>query len=161
MSVAIAVRTASDPFEIMVHQPAQLEGEWDALKWEFWLRERDLTPAVRNLAQHGLMYGVIGGKNRFVIAPEHRVLTMEMFDGLLEVLQTEWPQMRVELDFSQPSEDVPMLRKQARRVRAEDRARELILADPVIAPLVARFDAQLVDMDMKEAPTIQQAQAID
>jgi len=145
--------SADDPFVIMAYPPASLTGQWTVDKWEYWLREREISPAVRNLAQHGVMYGQIGGQdNQFVIAPEHRVLTLELVDGLLEALQGEWPNTKIQLEFAEPADVVPMRRKQIRRVQAEARARELIQADPVIAPLIAQLGATLVEMELREQP---------
>jgi len=135
----------------MAYPVADLHGDWTPEKWEFWLRERDLTLAVRNLAQHGLMMGCIGSALRFVIAPEHRVLTLEMLDGLQRALQHEWPNSTLEVDFSTPHGSTPVERKQQRRLQAEARAREWVLADPVIAPLVQHFGAQLIDLELKES----------
>ena len=139
-----------DPAQLLQHPLVDLVGDWDSIKWEYWLRERELSPAARNLAQHGVLVGTIGGEAVFKIAPEHRVLAVELFDGLQTALSTEWPQHTVRLVFEQPEQLLPMQMKQARYEAATLRARELVLADAVIAPLMQVLDAQIVEFELKD-----------
>jgi len=142
------------PFEILAHPRAELLGEWSAEKWEYWLRERAQTGALSggelSLGQHGLMRGEIGGKIEFVIAAEHRVLTSQMLDGLLAALKADWPQTQLEIVQATPIEVTPVKRKEARIVQAEIRARELLVSDPAIEPLMKLFDGEVVELEMKE-----------
>ncbi|MDE2419583.1 MAG: DNA polymerase III subunit gamma/tau [Gammaproteobacteria bacterium] len=143
------------PFEILAHPYAELSGDWTAEKWEYWLRERAqagvLSGGELSLGQHGLMRGEIGGKVEFVIAAEHRVLTSQMLDGLLAALKADWPKTQLEIVHATPIEITPVKRKEARIVQAEVRARELLVSDPAIEPLMKLFDAEVVELEMKEA----------
>jgi DNA polymerase-3 subunit gamma/tau len=153
-NVTYADDSAKTPFEILAHPYAELSGEWTAEKWEFWLRERAQSGALSggelSLGQHGLMRGEIGGKGEFVIAFEHKVLTSQMLEGLLAALKTDWPQTQLEIVQATPIEVTPVKRKEARIAKAEVRAHELLLSDPAIEPLVRLFDAEIVELEMKE-----------
>jgi DNA polymerase-3 subunit gamma/tau len=154
-NVTYADDSTKTPFEILAHPYAELSGEWTAEKWEFWLRERAQTGALSggelSLGQHGLMRGEIGGKVEFVIAFEHKVLTSQMLEGLLAALKTDWPHTQLEIVQATPIEVTPVKRKEARIAKAEVRAHELLLSDPAIEPLVRLFDAEIVELVMKES----------
>lgn len=154
-NIAYGDDSTKTPFEILAHPYAELSGEWSAEKWEYWLRERAqagvLSGGELSLGQHGLMRGEIGGKIEFVIAPEHRVLTSQMLDGLLAALKADWPQTQLEIVQATPIEITPVKRKEARIGQAEVRARELLVSDPAIEPLMKLFDAEVVELEMKEA----------
>ncbi|WP_410209132.1 DNA polymerase III subunit gamma/tau [Aquirhabdus sp.] len=143
-----------NPFEILAHPVAELSGEWTAEKWEYWLRERALVGklfgGVLSLGQHGLMRGAIGGAIEFVIAAEHRVLTAEMRHGLLEALKEDWPQTQLEIINVTPDEITPVQRKELRIKQAQIKARELLVIDPVVAPLLTEFEGEIIELVMKE-----------
>ena len=143
-----------NPFEILAHPVAELSGEWTAEKWEYWLRERALVGklfgGVLSLGQHGLMRGAIGGAIEFVIAAEHRVLTAEMRHGLLEALKEDWPQTQLEITNVTPDEITPVQRKELRIKQAQIKARELLVIDPVVAPLLTEFEGEIIELVMKE-----------
>ena len=147
---AVQVDAPLDPVQLMRHPAAELVGAWDSIKWEYWLRERDLSPAVRNLAQHGVLSGQIGGQALFQIAPEHRVLAVELFDGLQTAFAADWPNAELTLQFEPPAQPLPMQMKQQRYEAATARARELVLSDTVIAPLMQVLDAQIIEFELKD-----------
>ena len=145
------VVTELDPVQLLQHPIVDLVGEWDSIKWEYWLRERELTPAVRNLAQHGVVCGQIGGQALFQIASEHRLLAVELFDGLQSAFAVDWPNTELTLQFELSATALlPMQMKQARYEAATARARELVLSDAVIAPLMQVLDAQIVEFELKD-----------
>jgi hypothetical protein len=45
------------PQDILKLREQVLEGEWNLEKWEYWFRTSQLSPAVQELAQHGVMQG--------------------------------------------------------------------------------------------------------
>jgi DNA polymerase-3 subunit gamma/tau len=55
------------PQEILKLSAEVLDGEWTLEKWEYWFRNSQLSPAVQELAQHGLMSGQIDGLCTFTI----------------------------------------------------------------------------------------------
>jgi len=147
---AVQVDAPLDPVQLMQHPAAEVVGSWDSIKWEYWLRERDLSPAVRNLAQHGVLSGQIDGQAVFQIAPEHQVLAVELFDGLQVAFAKDWPDAELTLQFEQPQQPLPMQMKQRRYEVATARARELVLSDAVIAPLMQVLDAQIIEFELKD-----------
>ena len=154
---SVVATDSQTPFELLAHPVAELTGEWTAEKWEYWLRERALVGVlfggVLSLGQHGIMRGVIGGKVEFVIAAEHHVLTSQMRDGLIEALKADWPETILEITLATPTEITPVHRKESRLKLAQARAHELLISDPVIAPFMAQFDGEVVELAMKEGLT--------
>ena len=153
----VTAKGAQTPFELLAHPVADLAGEWTAEKWEYWLRERALTGVlvggVLSLGQHGIMRGLIGGHSEFVIASEHHVLTSQMRDGLIEALKADWPETILDITHAVPTEITPVHRKEARLKLAQARAHELLITDPVIAPFMAQFEGEVVELVMKEGLT--------
>ena len=133
-----------------MHPYAELRGEWTLEKWEYWLRDRPLNPAVRNLAQHGLMVGTIGQDNTFRISPEHRVIANQSLDGLLAALKQDWPMLTLRLELTAPEGELPLHRKQQRREHAEAVARHQVLHDPLLLPLFEVLDAELLSLKLRE-----------
>lgn len=138
------------PQQILQHHSVELTGTWDIEKWECWLREAEISPAIRNLAQHGLIRGTVGQASTFVISPEHRLLATELFEGLELALQQHWPACRVELVFESIAEPLPLQLKAIRREKALQQADYLLRQEPVIQPLIERFAANLTNITLKE-----------
>ncbi len=67
------------PQEILKLSAEVLDGEWTLEKWEYWFRNSQLSPAVQELAQHGLMSGQIDGLCTFTIP--------QQYEGMLSQLQ--------------------------------------------------------------------------
>lgn len=138
------------PQQILQHRAVELTGTWDIEKWECWLREAAISPAIRNLAQHGLMRGEIGQSAAFVISPEHRLMATELFDGLIAALKHQWPECDAELVFEHIDEPLPLQLKAIRREKALQQADHLLRQEPVIQPLIAKFEASLTNVSFKE-----------
>ncbi|RYY79074.1 MAG: DNA polymerase III subunit gamma/tau [Moraxellaceae bacterium] len=138
------------PQQILQHSSVELTGQWNIEKWECWLREADISPAIRNLAQHGLIRGEIGQAATFLISPQHRLLATELFDGLILALKQQWPTGSVELVFESIHEPLPLQLKEIRREKALQQADYLLRQEPVIQPLIERFAASLTSISLKE-----------
>lgn len=138
------------PQQVLQHKIVELSGHWDIEKWECWLRETDLSPGVRNLAQHGLMQGQIGQQHRFVIAPEHRLMATELMEGLSAALKNQWPDSQIELTFSSIDQPLPLELKQLRYEQALQQADYLMRHEPVIQQLIQQFDASLQEISLKD-----------
>lgn len=138
------------PQQILQHRAVELTGAWDIEKWECWLREAAISPAIRNLAQHGLMRGEIGQSAAFVISPEHRLMATELFDGLIAALKQQWPECNAELVFEHIDEPLPLELKAIRCEKALQQADHLLRQEPVIQPLIAKFEASLTNVSFKE-----------
>jgi DNA polymerase-3 subunit gamma/tau len=138
------------PQQILRHKHVELVGEWNIEKWECWLREAPLNMAQRNLAQHGLMLGEIGGQSTFVIEESHHLMAKEFIDGLVDVLKQQWPDCKVELNFQTISEPTPLLLKDIRAAQALQQADMLLKKEPVVASLIQQFSATLSDVQLKD-----------
>ncbi|MFX5591053.1 DNA polymerase III subunit gamma/tau, partial [Acinetobacter baumannii] len=51
------------PQDILKIPEQALDGEWSVEKWEYWFRNSQLSPAVQELAQYGVMTGQINGES--------------------------------------------------------------------------------------------------
>jgi len=142
-----------DPFELLAYPIVALEGEWNAEKWEFWLRSQTLSGGVLSLGQHGLLQGVIGGAVELIIPYEHRILASQMQEGLLMALQQDWPETQLTITHAEPADITPVLRKEQRIKQAQARAEELIVSDPRIAPLLQQLDGEILEMALKAGLT--------
>ncbi|XID76051.1 DNA polymerase III subunit gamma/tau [Alkanindiges sp. WGS2144] len=138
------------PQQILQHKQVKLDGQWDIEKWECWLREADISPAIRNLAQHGVMQGDIGGQGRFMIAPEHRLMATELIDGLIDAIKAQWLHSRIELIFENIDESLPLQLKAMRQQDALKQADYLLRQEPAIQALMQQFDAHLINVAMKD-----------
>lgn len=138
------------PQQILQHDHVELVGEWTVEKWECWLREADISPAVRNLAQHGIMQGQVGGACSFIISTEHRLLATELLDSLLESLKQQWPAIVMQLDLSEPDAMIPLERKARRQQQAEQQAEYLLKKEPAVAALIKQFNATLTNIKLAE-----------
>lgn len=138
------------PQQILQHRAVELTGQWNIEKWECWLREAEITPAIRNLAQHGLIRGEIGQAASFLISPEHRLMATELFDGLIAALKQQWPDSRLELVFESIDEPLPLQLKAIRREKALQQADYLLRHEPIIQPLIEQFAASLSNVTLKE-----------
>lgn len=138
------------PQQILQHEHVELTGEWTVEKWECWLREADISPAIRNLAQHGIMQGQVGGTCNFVISAEHRLLATELLDGLLQSLKQQWPHILMQLDLSEPDTVIPLERKARRQEQAEQQAEYLLKKEPAVAALIRQFNATLTNVKLTD-----------
>lgn len=152
LEAAKEIQPPSDktPQQILQHNHVELVGEWTVEKWECWLREADITPAVRNLAQHGIMQGQVGGACSFIISTEHRLLATELLDSLLESLKQQWPAIVMQLDLNEPDAVIPLERKARRQQQAEQQAEYLLKKEPAVAALIKQFNASLTNIKLAD-----------
>lgn len=151
-TVKEAIQSHSDktPQQILQHEHVELVGDWTVEKWECWLREADISPAIRNLAQHGIMQGEIGGVCSFVISAEHRLLATELLDSMLESLKQHWPNILMQLDLSEPEAVIPLQRKAIRQEQAEQQAEYLLKKEPTVAALIRQFNGTLTNITLAD-----------
>lgn len=137
------------PQQILQHQKVALEGQWNLEKWEYWLREADISPAILNLAQHGVMQGEIGQHSTFMIAPEHRLMATELIDGLVAAFKTQWPNSKLEMQLVKTDGLIPLQLKIERQQKAQQQAEKLLTQEPFIKTLIQQFDATLSNVVLK------------
>ncbi|RZG66612.1 DNA polymerase III subunit gamma/tau [Acinetobacter bouvetii] len=137
------------PQDILKLQPQQLEGEWTVDKWEYWFRSSELSPALQELAQHGLMTGEIGGVSTFHVPTQYERLVTQMQHLLEQALHTQWPSTRFDVKYEELEQLTPYALQHERKGKAFQRASELLHHEPVVDSLLAAFDGKLENIQLK------------
>ncbi len=137
------------PQDILKLQPQTLEGEWTVDKWEYWFRSSQLSPALQELAQHGLMQGSIDGESIFHIPQQYERLVTQMQHLLEQALQAQWPATRFAVKYEDLEQLTPYALQHERKDRAYQRAAELLHEEPVVKSLMTAFDGKLENIKLK------------
>ena len=137
------------PQEILKLAPQQLEGEWNVDKWEFWFRNSNLSPAVQELAQHGVMIGQIDGHSTFQISKQYENLLHQTQHALEASLKQQWSNTVFNVQYGEVESITPFHMQNERKVRAFNRATEMLHAEPVIKNLLDAFDGELQNIQLK------------
>ncbi|USP41825.1 DNA polymerase III subunit gamma/tau [Acinetobacter sp. XS-4] len=137
------------PQDILKLAPQVLEGEWSLEKWEYWFRNSQLSPAVQELAQHGVMTGEIGGNTIFHIPQEYENMLTQLQQGLIDALNEQWPNTQFTVEYGALNTSTPYIIQSARKEKAFHRAAELLQQQPVIKSLIETFDAELQNIQLK------------
>lgn len=96
------------PQDILKLSPQVLEGEWTLEKWEYWFRNSQLSPAVQELAQHGVMTGEIGGNTIFHIPQEYENMLTQLQQGLIDALNEQWPNTQFTVEYGALNTSTPI-----------------------------------------------------
>ena len=137
------------PQDILKLREQSLEGEWNLEKWEYWFRTSQLSPAVQELAQHGIMQGQINGASIFLIPQEYEGMLSQLQHGLEDALKAQWPQTHFNVQYGAVDSNTPLLMQNQRKQKAFNRAVELLQQEPTIKSLVETFDAELHNIQLK------------
>ncbi|MDM1492603.1 DNA polymerase III subunit gamma/tau [Acinetobacter indicus] len=137
------------PQDILQLPVQSLEGEWSVEKWEYWFRNSDLSPAVQELAQHGLMTGQIEAESVFHIPEQYQQLLNSQLQHLEAALKQQWPNSFLKVQYGQVTEVTPYSLQQERKVRAYQRASELLHQEPQVKSLLESFDGELQNIQLK------------
>jgi DNA polymerase-3 subunit gamma/tau len=137
------------PQDILRVQEQILEGEWTLGKWEFWFRHSELSPAVQELAQHGLMTGQIDAESVFHIPEQYQQLLGQSQHSLEQALKNQWPNTLFKIEYGAVTDTTPYLLQHQRKERAYQRAEELLQTEPVVRDLIQSFDAELHNIQLK------------
>ena len=152
-SSAISQGSSADalqtPQEILQLTPQQLEGEWDVNKWEYWFRNSNLSPAEQELAQHGLMTGMINGHSTFQISKQYENLLNQTRQALELSLKQQWSNTIFNVQYGEIESTTPFHMQHERKVRAFHRASEMLHQEPVIKNLLEAFDGELQNIQLK------------
>ncbi len=144
-----AVDTDLMPQDILKLTPQILEGEWSVDKWEFWFRNSPLSPAVQELAQQGLMTGLIDADCIFHIPQKYETLLTQFQMTLESELKNQWPNTRFSVQYQDVSGVTPYDQQVQRKERAYQRASDLLYEEPMVSALVNAFDGQLQNIQLK------------
>lgn len=137
------------PQDILQLPVQSLEGEWSVKKWEYWFRNSDLSPAVQELAQHGLMTGQIEAESVFHIPEQYQQLLNSQLQHLEAALKQQWPNSFLKVQYGQVTKVTPYSLQQERKVRAYQRASELLHQEPQVKSLLESFDGELQNIQLK------------
>ncbi|WP_374571128.1 DNA polymerase III subunit gamma/tau [Acinetobacter sp.] len=148
-SVAEQEASALMPQDILKLQPQALTGEWTVDKWEYWFRSSELSPALQELAQHGLMTGEIGGASIFHVPKQYERLVTQMQHVLEQALHAQWPATRFQVQYEELEQATPYDLQYKRKEKANQRASELLHAEPAVKSLLTAFDGKLENIQLK------------
>lgn len=137
------------PQDILQLAPQQLEGEWDVNKWEYWFRNSDLSPAVQELAQHGLMIGMINGHSTFQISKQYENLLNQTQHALESSLKQQWSSTVFNVQYGEVESTTPFHMQNERKIRAYQRAEQMLHAEPAIKSLLQDFEGELQNIQLK------------
>lgn len=137
------------PQDILKIPEQTLEGEWSVEKWEYWFRNSQLSPAVQELAQYGIMTGQMNGESVFHIPEQYQQLLTQLQHHLEAALQQQWPQTNFQVKFENVDQLTPYTMQHQRKVRAFKRAEELLHAEPAVRDLLQQFDGELQNIQLK------------
>lgn len=137
------------PQDILKLSAQVLEGEWTLEKWEYWFRNSQLSPAVQELAQHGVMTGEIGGNTIFHIPQEYENMLTQLQQGLIDALKHQWPNTQFTVEYGAVNTSTPYVMQSIRKEKAFHRATELLQQQPVIKSLIDTFDGELQNIQLK------------
>ena len=137
------------PQQILQLSPQTLEGAWDVDKWEYWFRNSQLSPAVQELAQHGIMTGQINASSIFYIPQKYEKLLMQLQHTLQSALLEQWPQTQLSVEYRETQEITPFELQNERKVRAFDRAAEMLHGESVVKDLMNAFQGEIQNIQLK------------
>ncbi len=137
------------PQDILKLKPQVLEGEWTVDKWEYWFRNSHLSPAVQELAQHGVMTGQINGASTFHIPKQYEALLTQLQHALEQALKTEWSGTHFQVDYADIEATTPYSMQNERKEKAYARAAELLHAEPAVKELLQNFEAEIQNIQLK------------
>ncbi|MGD9697824.1 DNA polymerase III subunit gamma/tau [Acinetobacter sp.] len=137
------------PQDILKLKPQVLEGEWTVDKWEYWFRNSDLSPAVQELAQHGVMMGQINGDSIFHIPKQYEALLTQLQHALEQALKTEWSGTHFQVHYADVETTTPYSMQSERKEKAYARAAELLHAEPAVKELLQNFEGEIQNIQLK------------
>ncbi|MCK4087127.1 DNA polymerase III subunit gamma/tau [Acinetobacter radioresistens] len=137
------------PQDLLTLAPQQLEHEWTVDKWEYWFRNSELSPAVQELAQHGLMTGTINGLSIFQIPQQYEGMLSQLQHALEQAMKEQWPDTQFQVEYKEIEQITPYIMQTVRKEKAYQRAKELLQQEPAIQSLIHLFDAELQNIQLK------------
>ncbi len=137
------------PQQILQLAPQELNGEWTVEKWEYWFRNSELSPALQELAQQGVMSGEINGVSVFHIPQEYENLLSQQQQSLQDALAIQWPETRFSVQYGTLEQTTPYMMQNVRKEKAYQRAAELLQQEPAVQKLIELFDAEIQNIQLK------------
>ena len=137
------------PQQILQLIPQNLEGEWDVHKWEYWFRNSQVSPAVQELAQNGVMTGHINGQSTFSIPQQYENLLVQFQHTLENALNEQWSQTRLSFAYRESQEITPFELQNERKIKAFNRAAEMLQDESVVKNLMNAFNGEIQNIQLK------------
>ncbi len=137
------------PQEILTLKEQNLEGEWTVDKWEFWFRNSELSPAVQELAQYGVMKGHIDSESFFHIPQKYEKLLNQLQYALEDALKQRWSNTKFFVQYEEVNETTPYQMQHERKARAFQRANDMLHEEPTVKNLIQSFDGELQNIQLK------------
>ena len=137
------------PQDILRLQPQVLEGEWTLDKWEYWFRHSELSPAVQELAQHGVMTGQINAESVFHIPEQYQQLLTQLQHALESALKEQWSKTLFKVQYENVDDTTPYILQQQRKQRAYQHAENLLHQEPIVKDILQNFDGELHNIQLK------------
>ena len=137
------------PQDILRLQPQVLEGEWTLDKWEYWFRHSELSPAVQELAQHGVMTGQINAESVFHIPEQYQQLLTQLQHALESALKEQWSKTLFKVQYENVDDTTPYILQKQRKQRAYQRAENLLHQEPIVKDILQNFDGELHNIQLK------------
>ncbi|MEG0487525.1 MAG: DNA polymerase III subunit gamma/tau [Acinetobacter sp.] len=145
----VSTNHLQSPQEILTLKSQVLEGEWTVDKWEYWFRNSVLSPAVQELAQHGLMTGQIDAQSVFHIPKKYEKLLGQAQFDLEAALKQQWANTIFNVEYAEIASTTPYMMQNERKAKAFHRAGEMLHQEVVVKSLVDAFDGQLQNIQLK------------
>ncbi|MDN5511072.1 DNA polymerase III subunit gamma/tau [Acinetobacter sp.] len=137
------------PQDILRLKPQVLEGEWTVDKWEYWFRNSELSPAVQELAQQGVMTGQINGDSTFHIPKQYEALLTQLQHTLEQALKTQWSGTHFQVHYADVETTTPYSMQSERKEKAYARAAELLHAEPAVKEILQNFEGEIQNIQLK------------
>lgn len=149
VSVSDLLPIIDDPRQLL--QPAQqtLLGEWTLEKWDYWLRQDRLSPAIKEIAQHGIMQGKIEGASILMLDPSYQ----RMFEGFIHevenALQGLNENLKLNVQYQTIQQKNPFTLQQERKRQAYQAAQQKLAQHPAVEQLIQEFSANIEEFQLK------------
>ncbi|RKG37705.1 DNA polymerase III subunit gamma/tau [Acinetobacter rongchengensis] len=149
VDLSLTINDQQSPQQILSLKNQTLEGDWTVDKWEYWFRNSELSPAVQELAQHGLMTGTINAQSVFQIPQKYEKLLGQAQFDLGAALKQQWENTVFSVEYGEIASTTPYMMQNERKAKAFQRAAEMLHQEAVVKSLVDAFDGQLHNIQLK------------
>jgi DNA polymerase III subunit gamma/tau len=146
---AVVTNASLMPKDILRVAEQDLTGDWTVEKWEYWFRNSELSPAVQELAQQGLMKGQIDAASVFVIPKQYEQMLGQLQHHLEQALKNQFSNTHFSVQFADVEGTTPYQLQHIRKEKAQVRARELVENDQTVKALMDAFDGHIENIQLK------------
>ncbi len=138
-----------DPRDLLAPTTQDLTGQWTLEKWDYWLRQSNLSPAVQELAQHAVIKGDIAGQSELIVDASYQ----RMFEGFAETIKQQLKNLndnlQLQISYQVIDEPTPLQLQQQRKQQAYATAQEKITDHAVVKAITEEFSASIVELKFK------------